>query len=246
MALDLNFGLVGDDIIDKERRNMLTSYYENNFHLIPCGSRTDTIPDYFKAKHPNEEEDVLIKRWSKTPRVKWSNYTTTQPTMQEIKQWYLKFPNCNWAVVTGITFVVLDADTQEACDFVESGEITRTTLKQKTPRGGYHYFYAINDNLTIRNTTGRLDIRGEGGYVMVSPSNNYKFELASGVLIDSMDDLPMLNSQDMNVIYDFNNDGKITTGHNTPLSTDGVQSGMRNDTLARLVGKWILEGWGMR
>ena len=246
MSLDLKFNLVGDEIDNNGRRDMLISYYENNFHLIPCGSRGDVIPDYFKQRHPNEEEDVLIKRWSKTPRVKWLEHITKQPTLKEIKQWYLQFPGCNWAVVTGITFVVLDADSQEACDFVESGQITRTPLKQKTPRGGYHYFYAINDNLTIRNTTGRLDIRGEGGYVMVSPSNKYKFELAESAFIDSMDDLPMLNSQDMNVIYDFNNDGKIVSGHNTPLSGDGVESGMRNDTLARLVGKWILEGWGMR
>ena len=179
MALDLKFNLVGDDIHNEERKDMLVSYYENNFHLIPCGSRNDLVPDYFKARHPNEEEDILIKRWSKTPRVKWADYITKQPTKQEIKQWYLQFPNCNWAVVTGITFVVLDADTQEACDFVESGQITKSILKQKTPRGGYHYFYAINHNLKIRNTTGRLDIRGEGGYVMVSPSNSYKFEMVS-------------------------------------------------------------------
>ena len=75
------------------RRDMLISYYENNFHLIPCGSRTDVIPDYFKQRHPNEEEDVLIKRWSKTPRVKWLNISTKQPTLKEIKQWYLQFPN---------------------------------------------------------------------------------------------------------------------------------------------------------
>ncbi len=246
MALDLKFNLVGDDIHNEERKDMLVSYYENNFHLIPCGSRNDLVPDYFKARHPNEEEDILIKRWSKTPRVKWADYITKQPTKQEIKQWYLQFPNCNWAVVTGITFVVLDADTQEACDFVESGQITKSILKQKTPRGGYHYFYAINHNLKIRNTTGRLDIRGEGGYVMVSPSNSYKFEMVSGVIVDSMDELTVLNSQDMNIIYDFNNDGKINAEHKTPLSLNGVQSGVRNDTLARLVGKWILEGWGMR
>ena len=66
------------------------------------------------------------------------------------------------------------------------------------------------------------------------------------VLAKDMDDLPILTSQDMNVIYDFNNVGKIKLRLKTPLSMDGVGSGMRNDTLARLVGKWILEGWGMR
>ena len=58
--------------------------------------------------------------------------------------------------------------------------------------------------------------------------------MVSGVIVDSMDELTVLNSQDMNVIYDFNNDGKINAEHKTPLSLNGVQSGVRNDTLARL------------
>ena len=244
--MELHLNKKGEEILGNKRKEMLVSFYENNFHLIPCGSKTDVIPDYFKTRHPYEDDDVLVKRWAKTPRVKWANYIEKQAHLKEIKQWYLQFPNCNWAAVTGINFVVLDADTQEACDFCESGQITRTTLKQKTPRGGYHYFYAINPELKIRNTTGRLDVRGEGGYVMVSPSDHYMFESVDGVEPSDMDDLPVLTSQDMNVIYDFNNVGKSNSDLKTPLSMDGVGSGMRNDTLARLVGKWILEGWGMR
>ena len=83
--------------------------------------RQIVIPDYFKTRHPYEDDDVLVKRWAKTPRVKWADYIQKQAHLKEIKQWYLQFPNCNWAAVTGINFVVLDADTQEACDFCESG-----------------------------------------------------------------------------------------------------------------------------
>jgi hypothetical protein len=57
MALELKPNLRGEDIHDKDRRDMLVSYYENNFHLIPCGSKTDIVPDYFKRRHPNEEDD---------------------------------------------------------------------------------------------------------------------------------------------------------------------------------------------
>ena len=32
MALDLKFNFVGDDIHDEDRKDMLVSYYENNFH----------------------------------------------------------------------------------------------------------------------------------------------------------------------------------------------------------------------
>ena len=81
---------------------------------------------------------------------------------------------------------------------------------------------------------------------MVSPSDRYQFEIVDGVLVDDIHDLPSLESKDLNAIYDFNNSLRTDSERKTPLTTDGVESGMRNDTLARLVGKWILEGWGMR
>ena len=119
MPIEIKPNTVGQDIANDERKDMLISYHENFFHLIPCGSTTDIIPEYFKTRHPFEDDMVLQKRWSKTPRVKWADYITRQPTLNEIKQWYLQFPECNWAAITGVTFVVLDADTQEACDFCE-------------------------------------------------------------------------------------------------------------------------------
>ena len=97
---------------------MLVSFYENNFHLIPCGSKTDVIPDYFKTRHPYEDDDVLVKRWAKTPRVKWADYIQKQAHLKEIKQWYLQFPNCNWAAVTGINFVVLMQTHKKPVTFV--------------------------------------------------------------------------------------------------------------------------------
>ena len=60
---------------------------------------------------------------------------------------------------------------------------------------------------------------------MVSPSANYKFEVVEGAVVDSLDDLPTLNSQDMNIIYDYNSTGKINTESKTPLTSDGVQTG---------------------
>ena len=62
-------------------------------------------------------------------------------------------------------------------DFIEGGELTLTSLKQTTPRGGMHFFYSINPNLEIRNSAGsnKLDVRGTGGYVMMCPSQHYFF-----------------------------------------------------------------------
>ena len=37
MAIDLNLNTKGEDVKGRSRKEMLVSFYENNFHLIPCG-----------------------------------------------------------------------------------------------------------------------------------------------------------------------------------------------------------------
>ena len=247
MPLILNPDSKLENFSDEAKAEMLWSFWEEGFHLIPCGSRTEIIPEYFRKRHPFESDEVLAAKWAKTPRVKWETYQRRQPTQEELREWLVRYPGANWAAITGITFVVLDCDSTEAVEFVESGQVTRSPLKQRTPRGGYHYFYQINEGLNVRNMTGNLDVRGEGGYVMVSPSLKYSFELAQGASVNDMMDLPMLNMSDLNAIHEYNQSGKVQPlSLGTKIGTDPVAVGQRNDTLARLLGKWIREGWGYR
>ena len=191
MPLVLNPDSKLENFSDEAKAEMLWSFWEEGFHLIPCGSRTEIIPEYFRKRHPFESDEVLAAKWAKTPRVKWETYQRRQPTQEELREWLVRYPGANWAAITGITFVVLDCDSTEAVEFVESGQVTRSPLKQRTPRGGYHYFYQVNEGLNVRNMTGNLDVRGEGGYVMVSPSLKYSFELAQGAAVNDMMDLPL-------------------------------------------------------
>ena len=247
MPLVLNPDSKLENFSDEAKAEMLWSFWEEGFHLIPCGSRTEIIPEYFRKRHPFESDEVLAAKWAKTPRVKWETYQRRQPTQEELREWLVRYPGANWAAITGITFVVLDCDSTEAVEFVESGQVTRSPLKQRTPRGGYHYFYQVNEGLNVRNMTGNLDVRGEGGYVMVSPSLKYSFELAQGAAVNDMMDLPMLNMNDLNSIHEYNQSGKVQPlSLGTKVGTDPVAVGQRNDTLARLLGKWIREGWGYR
>ena len=248
MALKLNANQTWEQLAKETKDEMLESFWEHGLHLIPCGSKQDFIPEYFRSKHPFETEEEVKMRWSKTPRVKWSDYQRRQPTEEELTNWLKIYPGANWAALTGINFVVLDADSQEAVDFIEEGNTTRTTLKQSTPRGGFHYFYSINTNLEVRNSAGhnKLDVRGTGGYVMVCPSEHYFFHTPDTLPIESLDELPSLTQQDLDAIHTFNNKGKVESIVKQPLTTRGVDSGTRNATLSRLVGRWIREGWGQR
>ena len=248
MSLILNANQTWEDISKEAKDEMLDSYWEHGFHLIPCGSKDEYIPAYFRKRHTFETEKEIKARWAKAPRVKWEAFQRTQPARQEMDDWIQKFPLANWAALTGINFVVLDADSEEAVEFIESKKITGTPLKQMTPRGGMHFFYSINPNLEIRNSAGqnKLDVRGTGGYVMLCPSHDYFFVSDSVTAIGDMDDLPCLQAQDLQRIGEFNNVGKVQSIVKDTLDDVGTDIGTRNDKLARLVGRWVKEGWGQR
>jgi len=248
MSLILNANQTWEKISKDVKNEMLDSYWEHGFHLIPCGSKDEYIPEYFRKRHTFDTEEEIKARWAKAPRVKWEPFQRTQPTRRQMNEWLQKFPLSNWAALTGINFVVLDADSQEAVEFIESKKITGTPLKQMTPRGGMHFFYSINPGLEVRNSAGqnKLDIRGTGGYVMLCPSHDYFFINDSHTSISDIDELPCLQPEDLQRIAEFNNVGHTQNVVSGKLDSVGTDIGTRNDKLARLVGKWIKEGWGQR
>jgi Bifunctional DNA primase/polymerase, N-terminal len=100
----------------------------------------------------------------------------------QIHAWFNSWPSANIGVPTGARsgFFVLDIDRDKwgfgTLESLESrfGELPRTRTV-KTGRGGLHvYFKYPDDGTVIPNSTGRLgpgiDVRGEGGYVLVPPS----------------------------------------------------------------------------
>ena len=239
-------GVNGSELAPEAKLELLHDMWENGMHIIPCGSPTEAVPQYFRTRHPFDTEDTLKAKWAKTPRVKWQHYQKIQPSREEIQQWHTQYPSANWAAITGITFAVVDVDKEEAVDWVEQGNISRTPLKQTSPRGGVHYFYSLSSEL-IRNSVGlnKIDIRGDGGYIMVAPSHGYNIDFDSNYPMSSMEDLPVLLQEDLQKVHTYNNGGKVESIREK-LTEEPKQEGSRNDTLARLVGKWVKEGWGMR
>jgi putative DNA primase/helicase len=91
---------------------------------------------------------------------------------KRIKNWFKKRPDCNFGVATGGGIFVLDIDGKggrKSLDALqaEHGTLPRT-VTVKTGKGRHHYFRC--DGVRVRNSAGRLgkklDVRGEGGYVV--------------------------------------------------------------------------------
>jgi predicted P-loop ATPase len=101
----------------------------------------------------------------------------------QIALWSQRFPACNWAVRTGEEsgIFVLDVDGKAGAQSLAALEQTHgdgwlQTLRGKTPHGTHVYFRypTLAKGFKVKCSAGEvaagLDIRGAGGYVLVSPS----------------------------------------------------------------------------
>jgi len=118
---------------------------------------------------------IPVSRTTKMPLVSWKGYQEQTPTEEQVKEWWTQFPDANLGMVTGHLsgLVVIDCDSEGAANrFIEEYPEAKDTLQVQTGRGK-HYYFQYEEG--IRNDVGKLlgteiDIRGEGGFVILPPS----------------------------------------------------------------------------
>ena len=123
-----------------------------------------------------------VKPKQKIPRIKeWQKVATIDPNI--VRGWWTQWPNANVGIATGegSNLVVLDVDVKDGkCGDESLAELERqlgdlpTTVEVVTGTGGRHIYFIYPNNSEIRNSASQLgpglDVRGEGGYVVVPPS----------------------------------------------------------------------------
>jgi hypothetical protein len=111
----------------------------------------------------------------------YSGFWDATMDARRIKAWWNRWPYANVGVPTGERSGLLILDVDPRDDGLESlAALERTggplpaTAKTRTGGGGVHVFFRYPAGERVRNSTGRLgpglDVRGEGGYVVVPPS----------------------------------------------------------------------------
>lgn len=242
--------------------------YELGFRVIPCGDPWSRPPPHINGA----DDDERLRKWCKTPRIKWKTFQTADISAEQITEWWNRWPFANPAVLTGqqpggFSLVVVDADSAEASAWLTNGGEVRTTPVQSVTARGRHYWYRTPANLAITNQaspTSKIDLRGAGGYVM-APGTTYgsgernTWEIAPGWDLSDMDQLPELSSSDLGAIRRFGGEWLPHHQDREPsqpnaevlvdlgavrLPHDGspVLPGGRNNALASLVGSWINRG----
>ncbi len=127
----------------------------------------------FALKYLNQGLSVIpLRQEGKEPLIDWKEYQSRLPSEEEIRSWWAKWPAANIGVVTGSisNLLVVDADGVEGINnLLKLGLASKvTSLSGK----GKHLWF--KNDPTIRNSASQLakglDIRAEGGYIVVPPS----------------------------------------------------------------------------
>ncbi len=107
----------------------------------------------------------------------------------QIIEWWNKWPDALIGMPTGEKsgYTVLDIDIKDSVDGSDSLHTLENQYSQLpntkevlTPSGGYHYWFKYADVRNSQSKIGNgLDIRGNGGYVIIPPSNGYEWEASN-------------------------------------------------------------------
>lgn len=143
-------------------------YLEWGLCVIPCGKK--------KPKVPGHEP----KLGAKEPLVNWRQFQDSAPSARVIERWIATgfknnlAPVVNIGAVTGkvsgLTVVDVDSADHIANAIALFGD---TPLKAATPRGGLHLYYKFAGERCATKINGTpIDIRGQGGFIVLPPSVN--------------------------------------------------------------------------
>jgi hypothetical protein len=162
----------------------------------------------------------------------------------KIRGWWSHSPHANVAVPTGAPsrLMVVDVDPRHGGDEslaalqATHGSLPET-LEARTGGGGRHLFFALSDGQSVRNSSGKLgpglDVRGDGGYVVVPPSihpdTKQSYQWANRVKPASVPSWLMQALSAPTPESDSTHDASISEGQ-------------RNDALTRIAGAMRRKG----
>lgn len=168
----------------------------------------------------------------------------------QVRAWWRSWPEANIGVPTGERsgIYALDVDQPAGLDALEAehGKLPATRT-HSTGSGGMHYLYRYPADAEIRNSAGKLahgiDVRGEGGYIIVPPSSTMR-------LYEVLDDLPLADTPAWLIEAGrrprsaaseaaSNRPRTITSSAAVSADLDGptIPAGTRDDGLARIAGR---------
>jgi len=175
----------------------------------------------------------------KKPLISWKEFQERKPTIEELEGWFSNPSVTGIAIITGRISGVIVLDTEEGAD-ITGLEIPKTPTAI-SGGGGIHYYFKYSEKENIINNVRFLplmDIRSEGGYIVVPPSlhpsgNSYAWLENFGI-----DEVEIAETPEW-LLKAMSQKKSGATEKNWPELLEGVAEGQRNDTAASITGKLL-------
>jgi Bifunctional DNA primase/polymerase, N-terminal/Primase C terminal 1 (PriCT-1)/AAA domain len=162
-----------------------------------------------------------------------------------IRAWWARWPDANIGVATGSAsgLLVLDVDPAHGGDESFEALVARHGSLSPTPMsltggGGRHLLFA-HPEFSVPSRCGALgpglDVRGDGGYIVVPPSRHRSGRLYEWEASSHPDEVP-LSTPPAWLAPGRTDAGQPTESPPAPALDDTIPEGRRNGTLASLAG----------
>ncbi len=245
----------GSPRVSALRRN--TYQYTKFWEIVNKKGKRAKMPDELLSAALGYESigwSVIPVRPDKKPYISWLAYQRGRATPEQIMLWWRDYKDAQIGIVTGniSNVVVVDLDGSEGITSFEKLDDGEPTVYSKTGSGGRHYFYAMpkdgDEAKLLRNFARRkgIDLRANGGYVVVPPSENQKGRYEWRISPDNQmpSDCPKWIIDACKVGQTFLSDGEQKQSRMSVLPSleNGVDEGSRNDSAARLAGHFFGQG----
>ena len=173
---------------------------------------------------------------NKKPLIPWKEFQSRKPTPDEVKQWCERPGITGIAIVTGKISGLTVLDVESGID-ISTLDIPNTPTV-KTGGGGYHFYFSNtgNDFNNFARFREKMDIRGEGGYVVAPPSLHPS---GGQYLWDKSLDTPLATMPQW-LINELEKK-PLEKGKSLQRIGEGVQQGQRNEAAAQYVGGLLTE-----
>lgn len=212
--------------------------------VLPCHSIKDGTCSCGQANCTSPGKHPLVGKGS-------HDATTYKPT---IEHWFTRWPDANIGIATGKKsgFFAVDVDIKhhlgkygdESLDALEKeyGKLPET-ITAFTGSGGNHYLFLTPEFGEIPNSTGALapsiDIRGEGGYIIVEPSIHLSGLSYAWIDSDPIFDRSKISAAPEWLLKALRRDKSVLSVNNTGMvfetsELDALGQDQRDDLLAAL------------
>ncbi len=203
------------------------NYLARGFNVMPC------------ITEPKSDGKV-----NKRPRLHtWKEFQVKRVTEVQLESWWRMYPNSDIGTVTGGTagFFVIDLDLGYSEADFKKFNLT-DTLMAETPSGGRHYYYKHPGKFLINNVSPAhpsvksIDVRGDGGFVMMPPS-----AYPDGRQYRWLNDLPIAEASKETLELVRKREGKAGYRKNDYSTlAKGLTTGGRTDAAISIAGSLLL------